>query len=456
MNDSLWTKLVLSNLQFYQWRGGSYLYGWVGLVQSWRKSSWLLQQWEILGGLLISLVLVLAPFVSTSLIGLLLLACGGYWVLLTVSDTDRSEASSIHLLVLLYWFIATVATAFSPVKLAAFSGWIKLTLYLFFFALSSKVFRSGRMLGIVITILLHVALVVSIYGVRQEFFGVEQLATWNDPNSPLAQDTRVYSYLGNPNLLAGYLLGAIALSLAAVFIWRGLLPKALAVTMVLVDSACLYFTDSRGGWIGMVVLILTFLLLLRYWFNDLLSPFWRTWLLPMIIGGLAGFLILVVLLVEPLRLRVYSLFDGRNNSTNNFRINVWQAVFEMIRDRPILGIGPGNSAFNKIYPLYMRPNYSALSAYSIFLETIVETGILGLSCFVWLVTVTFHGGMVQLERLRQEKNNQGLWAIAAIAAMAGMLAQGIGDTVWYRPQINTLWWLMVGIIASQYRTDTGN
>ncbi len=456
MNDSLWTKLVLSNLQFYQWRGGSYLYGWVGLVQSWRESSWLLQQWEILGGLLISLVLVLAPFVSTSLIGLLLLACGGYWVLLTVSDTDQPGASSIHLLVLLYWFIATVATAFSPVKLAAFSGWIKLTLYLFFFALSSKVFRSGRMLGIVITILLHVALVVSIYGVRQEFFGVEQLATWNDPNSPLAQDTRVYSYLGNPNLLAGYLLGAIALSLAAVFIWRGLLPKALAGTMVLVNSACLYFTDSRGGWIGMVVLILTFLLLLRYWFNDLLSPFWRTWLLPMIIGGLAGFLIVAVLLVEPLRLRVYSLFDGRNNSTNNFRINVWEAVFEMIRDRPILGIGPGNSAFNKIYPLYMRPNYSALSAYSIFLETIVETGILGLSCFVWLVTVTFHRGMVQLERLRQEKNNQGLWAIAAIAAMAAMLAQGIGDTVWYRPQINTLWWLMVGIIASQYRTDTGN
>ena len=422
----------------------------MGLAQSWRKSSYLLKHSEILGGLLISLVLVLAPFVSTSLIGLLLLACGGYWILLTVSDTDEPGASSIDLLVLLYWFIATIATVFSPVKSAAFAGWIKLTLYLFLFALSSKVFRSGRILGIVITILLHVALVVSVYGVRQEFFGVEQLATWNDPNSPLAQDTRVYSYLGNPNLLAGYLLGAIALSVAAVFIWRGLLPKALAVTMVLVNSACLYFTDSRGGWIGMVVLILTFLLLLRYWFNDLLSPFWRTWLLPMVVGGLGGFLIVAVLLVEPLRLRVYSLFDGRNDSSNNFRINVWEAVFEMIRDRPILGIGPGNDAFNKIYPLYMRPNYSALSAYSIFLEITVETGIIGLSCFLWLITVTIHQGMVQLERLRQEKNSQGLWAIAAIAAMAGMLAHGIGDTVWYRPQVNTLWWLMVGIIASQY------
>jgi len=36
--------------------------------------------------------------------------------------------------------------------------------------------------------------------------------------------------------------------------------------------------------------------------------------------------------------------------SNNFRINVWAAVVEMIRDRPILGIGSGSTAFNKIYP----------------------------------------------------------------------------------------------------------
>jgi len=38
----------------------------------------------------------------------------------------------------------------------------------------------------------------------------------------------------------------------------------------------------------------------------------------------------------------------------------------MILDRPIIGIGPGHDAFNKIYPLYQLPAL-ALSAYSIFL-----------------------------------------------------------------------------------------
>ncbi len=441
-----------NNLHFDKWRSGSSIYRLVGLRPSWRQSSWLLQQSELLGALLIATVLIFAPFASTSLIGLLLLACAGYWVLLTVSEVDRTGANPIHLLVLLYWCIATIAMAFSPVKGAAFSGWVKLTLYLVLFALGTKVFRSAPMMGIIITILLHVALVVSVYGVRQEFFGVEQLATWNDPNSPLAQDTRVYSYLGNPNLLAGYLLGAIALSLAAVFVWRGLLPKALALTMVLVNSACLYFTDSRGGWIGMVVVILTFLLLLRFWFDSLLPDFWRTWLLPIIGGSLAGLLLVAVLFVEPLRLRVVSIFAGRGDSSNNFRINVWWAVWQMIRDRPLIGIGPGNDVFNKIYPLYMRPNYSALSAYSIYLEIAVETGIIGLSCFLGLITVTIKQSIGKLQYLRTQRDSRGLWTIGALAAMVGMLAHGIADTVWYRPQINTLWWLMVAIAVSSYQS----
>ena len=159
---------------------------------------------------------------------------------------------------LLYWGIATVATALSPVKVAALSGLIKLTLYLVLFALMSRVLRSPRLRRWLIALYLHVALVVSVYGLRQWFFGAEALATWVDPTSPLAKTTRVYSYLGNPNLLAGYLLPAIALSLAAVFAWRGILPKALALTMLLVNTACLMLTFSRGGWIGFAVAVFVF------------------------------------------------------------------------------------------------------------------------------------------------------------------------------------------------------
>lgn len=450
--NAAWQRFALSNLSLYRWRGGSYFYKLVGLLHAWRQGTWLLQWAEPIGALLLSIVFALSPFVSTSLIGVLLLACGAYWFLLTVSDDLDAEATPIHFLVVLYWGIATIATAFSPVKEAAFSGWIKLTLYLVLFALAAKILRSPKLRSWVLGIYLHISLLVSAYGVRQERYGVEQLATWNDPNSQLAQDTRVYSYLGNPNLLAGYLIPALALSIGAVFVWRRKLPKALAVTMVIVNALCLYYTDSRGGWLGMLAMLTGFFLLLRYWWGSYLSPFWRRWLLPIVFGAVAAFLVTAIVVVEPLRLRIASIFAGREDSSNNFRINVWAAVFEMIRDRPIIGIGPGNDAFNKIYPLYMRPRYTALSAYSVFLELAVETGLIGLGCFLWLIVVTINGGMQQLSRLRKTANREGFWLMAAIAAIAGLLTHGIVDTVWYRPQINTLWWLMVAIVASFYES----
>lgn len=449
-----WNELTLSNLHPSRWRGGSYLYRLVGFLGQWRQGSWLLQWADAIGALLISTIFILAPFVSTSLIGVLLVAAGSYWILLTLTEDGTPSVTPIHLLVLLYWGIAIVAVAFSPVKTAAFAGWVKLTLYLFLFALAARVLRSQRLTSWLIAIYLHVALVVSGYGIRQQFFGAVQLATWNDPTSVLAKDTRVYSYLGNPNLLAGYLIPAIALSIAAVFVWQRWLPKALAMTMVVANSACLYFTDSRGGWIGMMALIPVFALLLYYWWKDYLPAFWRKWLLPIVFGGLAAIVLLGILFVEPLRLRVLSIFAGREDSSNNFRINVWSAVVDMIRDRPILGIGPGNSAFNKIYPLYMRPRYTALSAYSIYLETAVETGLIGLSCLLWLIASAINRGVRRIQILKANNSTQGFWLMAAIAAMAGIMAHGVVDTVWYRPEINTLWWFMVALLASQYPSET--
>jgi len=352
--------------------------------------------------------------------------------------------------VLLYWSIAVVATALSPVKMAAATGLVKLTLYLLLFALMARVLRTPRIRSGIITLFLHVSLIVSVYGVRQSFFGAKALATWVDPESPLSKSTRVYSYLGNPNLLASYLLPAIALSLVAVFAWRGWVPKALALTMVVVNSYCLFRTGSLGGWIGFGVLFVTLIILLWYWLIDYLPPFWRTWLLPIVFGSMVGLLLVAIQLDESIRLRVFRLFVGRGDSSNNFRMNVWASVVGMIRDRPILGIGPGNNAFNKVYPQYMRARFSALSAYSIFLEVLVETGFIGFACFLWLLVVTFNQGVQQLRRMRALANPDGFWLIGAIAAMTGILSHGFVDTVWYRPEINTLWWLMVAIIASYY------
>jgi putative inorganic carbon (HCO3(-)) transporter len=447
--NAFWKQITLLNFSPASWSKYSYLHRFVGLFSQWRQGSRFVEWTELMGALLISLLIATAPFFSTSQIGFLLLAIAGYWLLLTLVDEGKIGVTPIHILVLLYWGIATVSTAFSPVKTAALEGLIKLTLNLIFFAFTARIMRSPRLTNWIMTTLVLTALVVSIYGIRQQIFGAEQLATWNDPTSELAGDTRVYSYLGNPNLLASYLLPGIAFSGATLFVWQGWLPKILAALLTLANAACLFFTESRGGWIGLMVLGIVFLLLLFYWFKNYLPLFWQTWLLPLILGGLAVVILGAILLVDPLRIRVMSIFAGREDSSNNFRINVWDAVIRMIQTYPLLGIGPGNDAFKKIYPLFMKPKYTALSAYSVLLEIMVETGIIGFTCFLWLLVTTIGQGIHQIKLLRDKMDSQGFWLIGAIAAMAGILAHGFFDTVWYRPQVSTLWWLVLGLIASR-------
>jgi putative inorganic carbon (hco3(-)) transporter len=455
--NSAWSKFTLTNLQLDRWRSGSFFYRSIGCLSSWRDGSWLLQWSESIGALLISMVLLFAPFFSTNtlLIGILLLAAASYWLLLTIADNDRTGMTPTHILIFFYWCIATISVAFSPVKIAALKGWGELSLYLMFFALGSRVFRYPRLTNWLMTIYLLIALVVSCNGVRQEIFGAPQLATWNDPNSAMANDMRVYSYLGNPNLLASYLLAAIAFSIAAFFVWQGWVQKFLAITMLVVNSACMYFTDSRGGWMAMLALVVVFLLLLRFWWAEYLPRWARKWLLPVLFGSMAAFLCVALIAYEPLRLRIFSIFAGRSDSSNNYRINVWKAVMQMIHDRPLLGIGPGNEAFKQVYPRYMESRYNSLGAYSIWLEHIVELGFLGFSFFVWSIVVTIKRGVDRIANWRTSKNIQSFWLMAAIAAMTGMMIQGFVDIVWYRPAINSLWWLMLGLIASKHEQGLG-
>ncbi|NCJ05144.1 putative bicarbonate transporter, IctB family [Synechococcales cyanobacterium C] len=446
--NGVWQQLTLMGGTVSQWHRTSWLGKGQSYLNAWRQDSLLLQRSPWVGGGLVSVVLASAPFVPNSLTGLLLVACGGLWLLLAISDAPGRPFTPIHGLVALYWLTALIATGFSPVKMAAAAGLAKLTLYLFLFALAARVLRSPRWRQGVLWVYLFTAAVVVVYGIRQWFFGAPALATWVDPESSMAGVTRVYSYLGNPNLLAAYLVPAVPLSVVAGLTWRPWGAKLLAGVLAVSNTLCLVLTFSRGGWIGLVVAGFTLALLLLYWLLPQLPKFWQTWAFPVVLGSLFMLLGLGLATVAPLRDRVLSMFAFRADDSNNFRINVWQAVLHMIRDYPWTGIGPGNTAFNQIYPRYQRPSFSALGAYSIYLELLVELGVLGFGVMLALLATILWQGVQALKRLRLSQDREGFWLLGAIAAIAGMLAHGIVDTVWYRPEIATLWWLLVALVTS--------
>ncbi|MCJ2541974.1 IctB family putative bicarbonate transporter [Thermostichus vulcanus] len=442
----LWRGFLLRDFDVQAWWQGSVLGRLSGSLQHWGKNSLWVQTSD---GIALGLVMLYWGFSaqpSTGILGLILLVMAAMLGLGWLVQTPSWVAA--HLPLGLFWGIATLATIFSPVPYAARDGWLKLTLYLAGYLLLHRLLQKPRCRDWVVGSLLLVSLVMGVYGLRQYFYGAAELATWVDPESGLAGVTRVYSYLRNPNLYGGYLIPLIPLGLGAAWIWPSWGAKLLATFITLVNLICLLLTYSRGAWIGALVMVATMAVLLVQWNSIHLPGRWRRWTLPALFAGGGAALLLGILTVRPLRLRVQSLFLGRVDTSNNFRINVWAAVLDMIRDFPILGIGPGNVAFNRVYPLYQRGNFSALGSYSVPLELTLETGFIGSLTFAWFLLVLFDHGWRQWRLALGSRDPQGLWVAAGLAACVGMMAHGLVDTIWYRPQVQMLWWLAVALITA--------
>ena len=180
------------------------------------------QRLELLSGVVLMLLLGSLPFVSRSGLALELAAAGLLWLLWSLI-TPAKRLGAISRWVLLYLAIAVVCTGFSPVPIAAAKGLLKLTSYLGVYALMRTLLeRQIVWWDRLLAALLGGGLFSSVLALRQLYASTDELAGWADPNSVSAGTIRIYGPLGNPNLLAGYLLPLVPLACIAVLRWKRL------------------------------------------------------------------------------------------------------------------------------------------------------------------------------------------------------------------------------------------
>jgi putative inorganic carbon (hco3(-)) transporter len=402
------------------------------------------RQLTLIAGLVLCALMAGLPLVTRSGLGLLVLASGLLWLLLALRTTP-GPLVEIDCWILGILAIALLATGFSPVPLAAAKGLVKLVSYLGVYALMRQLLTLAPVWwDRIVAALLVGNLVTCVIGIRQLYGDSSELARWADPNSVADGTVRIYSTLENPNLLAGYLLPVLPLALVALLRWPGGASKLFALTSLVLGVAALVLTYSRGAWMGLVAEAAVIVLLLAMRATRAWPLLWRRLFPLLVLLSGAALLVVLVTQVEPLRVRVMSLVVGRQDSSNNFRINVWLAVLDMIQARPWLGIGPGNDAFNQIYPLFQQPKFNALSAYSIPLELAVEAGIPGLLAGIGLLLASLRSAT----SLWRGDGPSSLPALAAIAVIIGLTVQGLTDTIFFRPEVQLSGWFCIATLAA--------
>jgi putative inorganic carbon (hco3(-)) transporter len=416
---------------------------WQGLLAGWRVGT-VGQRLVPLAGLVLCALMAGLPLVSREGLSLLILASGVLWLLLALRRPAQG-IGAINGWILVILAVAVVATGFSPVPTAAAKGLLKLVSYLGVYALMHEVLSAApRWWDRIVASLLGGSLLTSVIGLRQLYADTTELARWADPTSVAAGTVRIYSTLDNPNLLAGYLLPILPLALVASLRWRQPARRLFALAALVLGIAALVLTYSRGAWMGLVAAAAVVVVLLAIQQTRRWPPLWRRLVPVLVLVGGAALLAVLVVQVEPLRVRVLSLLAGRGDSSNNFRINVWLTALDMIQARPWLGIGPGNDAFNQIYPLYQQPRFNALSAYSIPLELAVEAGIPGLVAGIGLVLASLRRGLAIWRR----NTAMALPALGVLAVIAGLGVQGLTDTIFFRPEVQLTGWFCLATLAA--------
>jgi putative inorganic carbon (HCO3(-)) transporter len=418
----------------------------------------LCQQLSFLAMLLLFAILA-APQFANDKEGLatIVVAAVGLRILGTLFGGRESfTTSAVDGLVCLYFATNVIASSGSHYVKESFFGLAKLVVYVLSYFLFIGCFQRHTKARLIQTLVCLVggAFVVSLYGLYQYKIGVAPLATWEDPTIE-DKATRVFSTLGNPNLLAGYLVPIVplAVSLAGVSVFaRGwfkwlCLPLSGVAVVIAVTT---FLTGSRGGYIGLFVeLGIMFLIACTWLWRERPASRIILFISAVIIPAAAALLLHFAL--PSFEHRFLSIFAGSEHSSNAYRMNVWRSSLAMFKDNWWIGVGTGNKAFRLAYGLYMRSSFDALGTYCVPLEVAVETGVLGLVAFFWMLLVV----------LSRAHNN--FWTstdpvlrwitIGAAASLIGMMAHGLVDTVFLRPQVQFIFWLLIAMLVVPATAD---
>ena len=115
----------------------------------------------------------------------------------------------------------------------------------------------------------------------------------------------------------------------------------------------------------------------------------------------------------------------------------------MLKDYWFSGIGPGETAFNMVYPAYSYSSITAPHAHNLFLQIISDTGVIGIVIFIAIIYQFYKNTFASL---RREKKGEGrVFVIAGISSISGFLVQSMTDYTFYNYRVMLLFWAVVGI-----------
>lgn len=426
-----------------------------GALEFLPNNSAILKNIDVFLFIMICLSAVCSIFMSNSIVAPMLCIVAvlfGSTMILDKNYRLKIEKSSLFLI--LYFVLAIASTINSTMPHQSLTGLSKTILYLLYFYATLQYLRAHKdkipCFAMIIGVCVSFEIVIAFI---QNYLDVLSAATWQDTArlNPELVLTRVYGTLkpSNPNLFGGYLIAAVPflwLYTALNFVEKHHKRFLILLIFSILAIPAIFMTGCRGAYIALFFMIITLLVaaynICKFHYPNVYD-FVKKYLHIIIVAGAAACCAIMVC-VPKISHRILSIFAMRNDSSTSFRMNVYHSSWQMFQDNVLLGIGCGNKVFREVYGLYMLSGFDALSAYSIYLETAVESGIFALICYLLFIFFLIKEGIKAFFNCGDLESR--LCLTAGITGIIGVLSHGFVDTVYFRPQIQLIFWITVAMI----------
>lgn len=424
-------------------------------LKKYTKNSIFMQNFDKIYFWIFLLLIFSLLFVNSSIIGIfgLILIC--LTLIRSIFYYEKINLSPLELFVLAFLILSVISCCFSSFLIPSLKGLTKVFIYIgCFYSFIDFFKRNPKKILWTIFFIAGCMILELLPVLKQSLFGVNSLASWQDTNNvnPEQLLSRVYGTLKpyNPNLLAGFLLMGISCITGSsiYFALKKQFKSALILAgCLLISLFMLFATGCRASYISLFFCFLFGSFLSYQLFKNSIKVDKKK-IKKIFLIGILGIIILGTLLIlasPALQHRILSIFTLRGDSSNSYRMNVYLSSLNMLKDNFLIGIGTGNTTFRLVYGLYMVTGFDALGAYNIYLEMAVESGIFAPIIFLLLVFYTFIKSVKTFLVTKFLENK--IIILSCLMGIFAILIQGFFDTIWYRPQIQILFWLFLAILT---------
>lgn len=373
------------------------------------------------------LTVIAAPFAPTMLVLLMAIAGFGSMVIRLLCEEKRElKYASVNKYIYIYAGVYLFATFASVNFRGSLFGGLLTVCFTLFSVVVINAFESKRQVKAILFLMVCGGILVAAYGFYQYMFQSKFGGVWVDTEM-FDGMFRVYSTFANPNVLGEYFLLIIPIAVAGFFIAKPLIIKLFYIGATGVMLLCLFLTYSRGCYIGIAVAAAVFLVLYdkRFIFLGVLALFLMPFILP-----------------ETMLNRILSIGNMEDSSTS-YRVYIWMGTIAMLKDYWFTGIGPGESAFNVVYPMYGYNGIGAPHSHNTFLQVMCDSGIIGIIVFITLIYQYYKALFVAF---MAEKDRESRFLIlAGLSSISGFLVQSMFDYTFYNYRVMFLFWTCIGL-----------